>query len=351
MSIVAESYPYVMGVDTHAATHSYVIINAATAAVVAGPTKYPSTPAGIGRAIAWCQRRTDSQVLAAVEGTGSYGHTLTAALTAASIPVAEVRPPKRGGPKTDALDAESAARSVLRQSLDQLAQPRAGGFREALHIATGARHSLNKQRTADIQRLITLARRINLGIDARGELSIATITTIARWRAHPSDPIDIAVARGEATRLARRILATRAELADIEHQLHTLINDNVPAMLDLLGVGAITAAEILVSWSHKGRFATEARFAMHAGVAPIPVGSGKSDGTRVRLNPGNDRHLHSAIYRVAQTRMRFSQRTRDYVAKRQAQGHDLNTIRRAVERYCLRDIYRFLNTLDIPLTA
>ncbi|MFF1687448.1 MULTISPECIES: transposase [unclassified Streptomyces] len=52
-----------------------------------------------------------------------------------------------------------------------------------------------------------------------------------------------------------------------------------PALLDLLGVGPITATQILVSWSHPGRFRSEAAFASFAGVSPIPASSGLTTGT------------------------------------------------------------------------
>uniref|UniRef100_UPI003570F86C transposase n=1 Tax=Streptomyces sulfonofaciens TaxID=68272 RepID=UPI003570F86C len=61
----------------------------------------------------------------------------------------------------------------------------------------------------------------------------------------------------------------------------------------MLGVGPITAAQILVRWSHRGRFRSEAAFASFAGVSPIPASSGLTN--RHRLNrslPGRRRGEH-----------------------------------------------------------
>lgn len=348
MPIVAEEFDYVMGVDTHAQHHCYVLINAATAATIAGPAKFATTTAGMNRAVNWCRRHTGGgTVLWAVEGTGCYGRLLTTLLLGRQFMVAEVRPPKKGGPKSDALDAAAAARSVVRLRLDQLAQPRTGRWRHALHIYCTARHALNKQVVADTQRLIALARTNDLGVDARHGLGKVKILAISHWRARPTEPIDIAAARGQAVVLARHILDTRAQLTANEKQLRALVTAVAPGLLDQCGVGPVTAAHLLVAWSHSGRFATEARFAMHAGVAPIPVGSGKTDGTRVRLNPGNDRDLNSAIYYITHTRIRHSDRTKTYVAKRLANSDDPHIIRRAVQRYIIRDLYRFLTTLNL----
>ena len=352
MPIVAESFGYVIGVDTHAATHTYVVLAAATGALVTGPTKFPTTTAGMARAITWCRRRThDRPVLAAVEGTGCYGKRLTGLLTQEHVLVAEVRPPRKGGPKSDALDAEAAARTVLRAQVDRLTQPRTGRLRQALQVLTTARHAMNKQAVADTERLTALLRQLDLGVDARRRLSLAAVASIAAWRTRGGDLVDVQVARAEAVRLARSIQATRKLLRANEKQLKGLVRLAAPGLLDQPGVGPVTAAHVLVSWSHPGRFATEARFAMHAGVAPIPVGSGKSDGKRVRLNPGGDRDLNCAIYYIARARARFSPRTREYIAKRGAHGDNTSIIARAVRRYVIRDIYRFLQTLPSPPDA
>ena len=92
MTIVAEEYGHVMGVDTHARTHTYAIVDTSTGACTATES-FPTTAAAIRRAIAWMKRNTNGNVLAAVEGTSSYGAGLTRALKTAGIPVAEVKPP------------------------------------------------------------------------------------------------------------------------------------------------------------------------------------------------------------------------------------------------------------------
>lgn len=56
---------------------------------------FPNTATGIGQAIAWMKRTTNGNVLAAIEGTSSYGAGPSRALRTAGIPVAEVKPPGR----------------------------------------------------------------------------------------------------------------------------------------------------------------------------------------------------------------------------------------------------------------
>jgi transposase len=83
----------------------------------------------------------------------------------------------------------------------------------------------------------------------------------------------------------------------------------------LLGVGPITAAQILVSWSHQGRFRSEAAF---AGVSPIPASSGLTN--RHRLNRSGDRQLNRAMHTITLIRMRLDPSTKTYVARKIAEG-------------------------------
>lgn len=87
MGKIAEQFDYVVGVDTHAKTHTYTLVAAATG-VVAGTDTFPTSAAGMRRAIGWIRRRSSGgRVFAAVEGTSSYGAKLTDALHAEQIPV------------------------------------------------------------------------------------------------------------------------------------------------------------------------------------------------------------------------------------------------------------------------
>lgn len=95
MSTVAEEFTHVVGVDTHAKTHTYAILASTTGHVTATGT-FPASPAGISCALAWASRRTTGKSLFfSVEGASSYGADLTRALTAARLPVCDVRPTRR----------------------------------------------------------------------------------------------------------------------------------------------------------------------------------------------------------------------------------------------------------------
>ncbi len=48
--LVAETYQLLVGVDTHAATHTFAVIHAATGALTESRT-FPTSPAGLRRAL------------------------------------------------------------------------------------------------------------------------------------------------------------------------------------------------------------------------------------------------------------------------------------------------------------
>jgi transposase len=66
------------------------------------------------------------------------------------------------------------------------------------------------------------------------------------------------------------------------------------------------------------------------------VSSGRPD--RHRLHRGGDRQANSALWRIALVRMGCHQSTRDYVARRTAEGKTKTEIMRCLERYIAREV-------------
>lgn len=342
-AIVADTYRYVVGVDTHAATHSYAIVVASGALL--DQASFPTSPAGLRRARDWIGRRTEGDldsVLISAEGTGSYGAVLGDVLAEAGYRVVEAPTPRRerGRGKTDALDAVLAARSTLVVPLTVLRDRRAGEAHTALRVLTVAREHLNVERTRCINALTSLVRSHDLGVDARRSLSSAQIATVAGWRRR-EEPFGTATARVEAVRLAKRVLSLDEELADNRENITNIVSVEAPELLELRGVGAVTAAVVLTAWSHPGRVRNEAAFAQIAGTAPIPASSGNT--IRHRLNRGGDRQLNRAMNTIVLTRLRTDPGTRDYIDRRLAEGKTSREIRRCLKRYVTRQIFRTLS--------
>src|SRR5690625_6557452 len=90
MAIVAPTHPFVIGVVTHARNHSFTILTAATGEQIAAK-QFPTTPAGLNRAVAWVSRLVggDLTALWVIEGAATYGARLAQLVTDAGYEVAE----------------------------------------------------------------------------------------------------------------------------------------------------------------------------------------------------------------------------------------------------------------------
>ncbi len=138
MPIVAEQYQFVVGVDTHAATHSLALVTAATGAVM-DQSVFPNTPPGLDRALNWIAHRICGQsVLVVIEGVGSCAAGLAQRVSDAGLLIAEPSAmpaaQRRGVGTTNALDAVRIARSVLAVETSRLRWPRATGPRVVLRV-------------------------------------------------------------------------------------------------------------------------------------------------------------------------------------------------------------------------
>ena len=127
--------------------------------------------------------------------------------------------------------------------------------------------------------------------------------------------------------------------AEVMRMLPTEVR--APALLDLPGCGALGAAKIVGEVAGISRFADEAKFAMHAGVAPIPVWSGSTRG-RVRLNRAGNRQLNAALHRIALTQIQRDGAGRAYYDKRLAAGDSKTEALRCLKRRLARVVFNTL---------
>lgn len=346
LSIVSHCHPFVVGVDTHARNHVYAILDAANGALL-DTQSFPTTAAGINRAITWVARRTDgnADTLWVIEGAASYGAILAGTVAAHGFPVAEAprmdAKKNRGIGKSDSLDAHRMAMAVLPLPVEKLRRPRLNeGIRQGLRILVTARESMAKGRTRTVNALNALVRSNDLGVDARRKLTPVQVAEVSRWREREEE-LALGIARTEAVRLAKHILDLDGQLKANEQKLDELVKVSEAApLLEEKGFRAVAAAKCLVAWSHEGRVRSEAAFACLAGVNPIPASSGNT--VRHRLNRGGDRRLNSALHMAAVTRMTYDSETCGYVEKRRAEGKTDKEIRRCVKRYLARRVFRIL---------
>lgn len=141
--------------------------------------------------------------------------------------------------------------------------------------------------------------------------------------------------------LARRALALRQEARQLRVHLDLLTTAAAPALVELTGIGPDTAAALLLTaGDNPSRLRSEAAFAALCGTNPVPASSGKI--TRFRLNRSGDRQANAALHRAIVTRMHWHEPTRNYVARRTAEGKTKPEIMRCLKRYLARQVYRTL---------
>jgi transposase len=344
--MLAELVDAVVGVDTHRDTHEVEI--ALPTGTPIGTRKIRNDSSGFAELLAWIlDHAPGPRVVVSIEGTRSFGVGLARAVAAAGLTVIECEQPsrkaRRGKGKSDPIDAHLAVLAALRLDADRLPLPRADGDREALRILLGARQELAVATTAQTNRLRAL---LLGGEDIERDLARATLTdpvlrALARRREPRQASREQAVRHGEIRRLAIAVRAGRDALAANRAQLQAIVDEMAPGLTQRRGIGAVTAAQAIVSFSHAGRCRNDAAFAALSGTSPVQASSGQT--VRHRLNRGGDRALNCAIHTIALTRMRSCPTTKEYVARRRAEGKSNREIRRCLKRYIARELYRALN--------
>jgi transposase len=141
----------------------------------------------------------------------------------------------------------------------------------------------------------------------------------------------------------RRLKQLAREANALQHELLELVQRVHPQLLDVPGVGPLTAAKLIAEIAGIERFDNPAKLARLAGIAPIPASSGNTN--RLRLDRGGNRQLNAAIYRIAITQLRIHQPAKDYLARRISEGKTKPEAIRCLKRHLIRNIY---NTMTTP---
>jgi transposase len=329
----------VVGLDVHKHALTAVAVDELGRAVAERTTAVSAEPL-----LEWA-RSLEAERLWAVEDCRHVTRGLEQALLAAGeqlvrVPPRLTAPQRRRGRargKSDAIDALATARAALQEP--GLARPRAGEetLRE-LKLLVDHRDDFVAERRRCQQRL--------------------------RWHLHELDPT-LAVPLGAldrsawldrlGRRLARREQTTQVRIApdllggcreltrsvlELERDLQTRTRALAPALLQLPGCGALSAAKLLSEIGPIDRFGNDAQLARHAGVAPLEASSGKQ--RRHRLDRGGNRQLNCALHRIAITQGRVHAPARAYLERKQSEGKSRREAIRCLKRQLARTVYTTL---------
>ncbi|MGW0811641.1 IS110 family transposase [Streptomyces viridiviolaceus] len=346
---MADQITVVGGVDTHTDFHQAAVIDSIGRHLATAP--FPTTPDGYRCLLQWL--RTHGEVLAVgVEGTGAYGSELARFLRANEVTVVDVHRPdrkaRRANGKSDPVDAYAAATAVLSGRANGRPKTR-DGIVEAIRSLRVVRRSAIKSRTQTINQIRTLI--VSAPAEVRERLrdlpTYQLIAQLARSRPGTDLADPTCAVRTALRRLARRYQHLTEEIAEADAELEPLVAQAAPGLVELVGVGTETAAQLLITaGDNPDRLKSEASFAHLCGASPISASSGRTN--RHRLNRGGDRQANHALHTIALVRMRYDPRTRLYVARRTAEGMSKKDIFRCLKRFIAREVYKYLASTNIP---
>ena len=338
----------VVGADVHKRTHTFVAVDEVGKQL--GQLTVKADGKGHDKAVRWAQREFGTDLKWGIEDCRHLSARLEIDLLDAGQVVVRV-PPKlmaqtrssaRTRGKSDPIDALAVARAVLREpDLPVAAHDEAS---RELKLLVDRRDDLVKERTAAMNRFRWHLHRIDPTVDPAPK-SLKQAKTRRQLEAFLADKTGIDAP------LAREVLADIDRVTplinDLEREVTALVTLQAPALLELPGCAGLTAAKIVGETAGIGRFAREAKYAMHAGVAPIPVWSGRTHG-RVRMCKAGNRQLNAAFHRIAITQIQRPGPGRTYYDKRLAAGDSTTEALRCLKRRIARTVYQ---TLKNPTSA
>ncbi|WP_434085466.1 IS110 family transposase [Mycolicibacterium pallens] len=334
----------VVGADVHKRTHTFVAVDEVGRKL--GEKVVKATTDGHRQAVQWVRSQFGVEVVWAIEDCRHLSARLERDLLTADQKVVRV-PPKlmayarasaRTRGKSDPIDALAVARAYLREpdlpiaSHDEVSRE--------LKLLVDRREDLVGQRTSTINRLLWRVHELDPSRAPRpGSLDLAKHRTLlGDW---------LATVPGLVAELARDELADITRLTEQIDALAKRIGERVrviaPVLLAMPGCGELTAGKIIGETAGVPRFKSEAAFARHSGVAPIPVWSGNTAG-RVRMTRTGNRQLNAALHRIAVTQIRLPGLGQTYYRHRLAQGDSSTEALRCLKRRLARVVYSHLHT-------
>lgn len=348
--VVTEGGPgvIVIGIDPHKQTHTAVAVNSGTGEVLAERT-VRARREGFGRLLAWARSLDDERVFAVEDCrhvSGGLERYLIArgerAVRVAPKLMAAHRRTDRTFGKSDSIDAKAVAIAALRHA--GLPEAHLVGAEREIDLLAAHREDLVAERTRSCNRLRWLLHDLDPELaPAKGTLDRdAALQKLRQLLQALPASVELAICLDLVSRIAQVNVRERELAREIDRR----VREVAPALLEIPGCAALTAAKIVAETANVSRFATEARFAMHAGVAPLQASSGASH--RHRLNRRGNRQLNAALHRIAVTQVRIHEPARAFVARKRAEGMSNREALRCLKRQLARAVFTTMRTMKSP---
>jgi len=244
--------------------------------------------------------------------------------------------------KSDPIDALAVARAALREPDLPRPQPGERVHRE-IKLIVDHRDDLVDERRRTQQRLRWHLHELDptLVVPLRMLGRASQLERVSRWLARREQELQVRIAR----ELVNRCRSLNRTIDELDQELERRVTLIAPALLELPGCGAVTAAKLLAEIGPISRFKTDAQLARHSGVAPLQASSGKNQ--RHRLDRGGNRQLNAALYRIAITQSRYHAGARAYLERKQAEGKTRREAIRCLKRILARTVFNTLKASPV----
>jgi transposase len=336
----------VIGSDPHKRSYTFAAVVAATGEQL-GCETVKATSAGHERMLAWARVLGGERVWA-IEDCRHVSGKLERFLLARGERVVRVPPKLMAGRrkaarergKSDPIDALAVARAALEEGVQTLPVAQLMGPAREIQLLLDHREALVRERTRFQNRLRWLLhdRWPELELPVGCLDRIVWLERLAERLRRTEQDAAARIMRDQV----RRIKELSRQAAALERELLGLVRDQQPRLLELPGVGTLTAAKLIAEIAGIERFRSPAKLARLAGIAPIPASSGNR--VRFRLDYGGNRQLNAAFHRIAITQLRCHPPARDYIARRLSDGKTKREAIRALKRHLVRTIYNTMTT-------
>lgn len=330
----------VVGIDPHMKTHTAVAVNSVTGASL-GTRTVAGDSTGHDELLAWA-RSLGPERYFAIEDCRHVSGRLERYLLPRGERVVRVPPKMMAGArssartygKSDPIDAACVARAALREP--GLPEASLTGPEHDVRLLVDHRDDLVDERKRIQKRLRWHCHDLEIALDLPARV-LDRYVWLDRLQS-------VLQALPETTRrriaLAElcRVRDLTVEVRELEREIRGLMRTLAPDLMAIPGCSAILAAHLLGQTAGFSRFSGEAAFAMHIGVAPLPVSSGKS--CRHRLNRCGNRKLNSVVHMIAVTQARMHPPAIAYMERKQAEGMSFREALRCLKRLISRAVFR-----------
>jgi transposase len=334
----------VLGADTHKRSHTVAAIATGTGELL-GERTVPVGRRGFGALLRWV-RGLDEDRVWALEDCRHVSGSLERFLIERGervlrIPThltAGARRSARQRGKSDPIDALNVARAAVQEGLESFPAAQLDGPELDVRLLVDHRERLVRHRVELNSTLLWHLHDLwpELRLPGGALFSTKWSTRIGRRLARAEQTMRVRIARDELRRLRELTFAINR----LEREIAELVEQIAPQLLSEPGFGPLIAAKLVGEIAGAQRFATPAKLARAAGVAPIPASSGNTQ--RHRLDQGGNRQINAALHRVIVTRAQCHAHTRDYIERRRREGKSTREAIRCLKRYLARRVWHLL---------